>query len=242
MAWAGIFLLSIVVVALAVRWFVNASPARLARGVRVGAIWLVAAVLLALAFTGRLPMVLAVIGPLGALILAFAKLRNHRRGPAGGWDDTGGRKSNVTTDRLDMTFDHDSGELDGRVTAGVFAGRMLSEMSLDELRALLQEAVAARDTHSATVLTSYLDRTYGEDWHDGAGAGAGAGQDTGARQNEGAMTRDEAWRVLGLSPGATEDEIRGAHRRLMKQAHPDHGGSDYLAAKINQAKDVLLGG
>ena len=238
MAWAGIFLLSIVVVALAVRWFVNASPARLARGVRVGAIWLVAAAVLALAFTGRLPMVLAVIGPLGALILAFAKLRNQRRGPAQGWDDASGRKSNVTTDRLDMTFDHDSGELDGRVTAGVFAGRMLSDMSLDELRALLQEAVAAQDTHSTNVLTSYLDRTYGEDWHDGAGAG----QDTGARQNDGAMTRDEAWRVLGLSAGATEEDIRSAHRRLMKQAHPDHGGSDYLAAKINQAKDVLLGG
>lgn len=240
MAWAGILLLSIVVVALAVRWFVNASPARLARGVKVGAIWLVAAAVLALAVTGRLPMVLAVIGPLGALILAFAKLRNHRRGPTGDWDDTGGRKSNVTTDRLDMTFDHDSGKLDGRVIAGAFAGRMLSEMSLDELRALLQEAVGARDTHSTTVLTSYLDRTYGEDWHDGADAGAG--RDTGARQNDGAMTRDEAWQVLGLSSGATEDEIRGAHRRLMKQAHPDHGGSDYLAAKINQAKDVLLGG
>lgn len=236
MTWAVILLSSIVAVALVARWFVNANPASLARGIRLGAILLVLALVLAMAVTGRLPLVLALIAPLGALILAIAKLRNQRRRAAGNWDDTGGRKSNVTTDRLDMTFDHDSGDLDGRVSAGAYAGRMLSEMSLDELKALLQEAVAARDTHSSSVLTSYLDRTYGDEWHDGGD------EHTGASRSGGAMTRDEAWRVLGLAAGATEDEIRAAHRRLMKQAHPDHGGSDYLAAKINEAKEVLLGG
>ena len=89
-----------------------------------------------------------------------------------------------------------------------------------------------------SVLTSYLDRTYGDEWHGGGDAGEGRR----APDNGGAMTRDEALRVLGLPAGATEAEIRAAHRRLMKQAHPDHGGSDYLASKINEAKDVLLGG
>jgi hypothetical protein len=239
MAWAVILLLSIVVGALAIRWFVNANPASLARGIKLGAIWLAVAAVLAMAAAGRLPWLLGLIAPLGALVLAFRKLRSMHRRPAAGWDNAGGQQSNVTTDRLDMTFDHDSGELDGRVIAGAFAGRMLSDMSLDELRALSREILAVGDTQSSSVLASYLDRTYGEEWHDGAGAGQQEGR---APQNGGAMTRDEALRVLGLSAGATEEEIRAAHRRLMKQAHPDHGGSDYLASKINEAKDVLLGG
>ena len=63
----------------------------------------------------------------------------------------------------------------------------------------------------------------------------------GARPNA-AMTREEAYAVLGLQPGASEQEIRAAHRRLMRGAHPDGGGSDWLASRVNQARDVLLGG
>ncbi len=54
------------------------------------------------------------------------------------------------------------------------------------------------------------------------------------------MTRDEAYQVLGLHPGATEAEIRAAHHRLMRTAHPDSGGSDWLATRVNLARDVLL--
>jgi hypothetical protein len=220
-AWAVILLLSIVVGALAIRWFANASPANLVRGIRLGAVWLAVAAVLVMAATGRLPLLLGAIAPLVPLILAILARRRQRGRPAGDWDSSGGQQSTVTTDRLDMTFDHDSGELDGRVIAGAFAGRMLSKMSLDELKALLQDAVAARDTHSSSVLTSYLDRTYGEGWHDGAGAG----QDTGARQDGGAMTRDEAsqvdetgasrpWR-LGLS-GRKDQRGKGRAARQIK--------------------------
>jgi curved DNA-binding protein CbpA len=54
------------------------------------------------------------------------------------------------------------------------------------------------------------------------------------------MSRSEALKVLGLEEGATEEHIRAAHRRLILQTHPDKGGTSYLAAKINEAKDVLL--
>jgi DnaJ-domain-containing protein 1 len=74
-----------------------------------------------------------------------------------------------------------------------------------------------------------------------ARGGADAGGGTGSRRS-GAMTREEAYQVLGLQPGASEAEIRAAHRRLMRAAHPDSGGSDWVAARINQARDVLLGG
>lgn len=71
-------------------------------------------------------------------------------------------------------------------------------------------------------------------------SGAGSGGRAGPRA--GAMTRDEAFQVLGLKPGASEADIRAAHRRLMRGAHPDSGGSDWLASRINQARDMLLNG
>jgi len=89
-------------------------------------------------------------------------------------------------------------------------------------------------------------------WHQGGGTGfwgsgfGGAGNtgSTGTsppRRQGSAMTRAEAFEVLGLKSGANAEEIHSAHRRLMRMAHPDTGGSDWLASRINQARDVLLG-
>jgi hypothetical protein len=84
-------------------------------------------------------------------------------------------------------------------------------------------------------------------WHQGGlgasgfGAGAGSPGGTPPPRRSSTMTRSEAFEVLGLKPGASDDEIHAAHRRLMRMAHPDTGGSDWLASRINQARDVLLG-
>ena len=76
----------------------------------------------------------------------------------------------------------------------------------------------------------------------GARTAGSSGGSAPPRSRSGSMTRQEAYEVLGLQAGATEDEIRAAHRRLMRTAHPDSGGSDWLAARVNMARDVLLGG
>jgi DnaJ homolog subfamily C member 19 len=72
-------------------------------------------------------------------------------------------------------------------------------------------------------------------------AGFGSSGASPPRRQTSSMTQAEAYEVLGLKPGATPDEVHAAHRRLMRMAHPDTGGSDWLASRINQARDVLLG-
>ncbi len=77
--------------------------------------------------------------------------------------------------------------------------------------------------------------------HRVGGGGTGPRAQTAGRARSGPMTREEAHEILGLKPGASTKEIREAHLRLMRGAHPDVGGSDWIAARINQARDILLG-
>ncbi len=147
---------------------------------------------------------------------------------------TKGQKSRVQTRMLAMELDHDSGAMDGQVLEGEFKGRRLSELNKQSLLMLLRECRRAAD-QSGPLLEAYLDRTV-HDWRTAAGE-----RRQSAETADGTMTRQEAYAVLGLKENASREEVRAAHRHLMKQLHPDHGGSDYLAAKINQAKDLLLG-
>ncbi len=150
-----------------------------------------------------------------------------------------GQASEVETRFLRMTLDHDSGVMTGQIKEGRFAGRMLEDLELHDLIALWADC-RAEDAQSAAVLEAYLDRTQGEAWREAAARG-GAGAGPRAPGAAGAMSREEAHEILGLEPGAGRKEVHDAHRRLMQKVHPDHGGSNYLAAKINQAKALLLG-
>jgi hypothetical protein len=152
-----------------------------------------------------------------------------------------GQTSEVRTRFVVMQLDHDTGEMDGVVQEGPNAGNNLSALPLDDVIDLFRTAVA-EDEASAQVLQAYLERMRGEAWRDRAGeqAGAEAGNSGGASPGGGPMNPAEARLILGVGEDASADEIKQAHRRLMKQFHPDHGGSDYLASRINEAKEVLL--
>ena len=152
-----------------------------------------------------------------------------------------GKSTDVETRFLRMSLDHDSGVLDGTVLEGAFRGQRLGEMAPDDLRELLRECRVA-DEQSATVLEAYLDRVYGASWRDGEDGKATGGAGGRASPWGNAMTHAEARSILGVGSDATADQIREAHRREMMKHHPDHGGSDEQATRINQAKDLLLGG
>ncbi|MAN62679.1 MAG: molecular chaperone DnaJ [Parvibaculum sp.] len=155
-------------------------------------------------------------------------------GGFGGGPKTPGQASDIETAFLSMSLDHDSGEMEGKVLQGRFVGTRLGDLNLSDLYQLLKEVSV--DADSARLLEAYLDRYVGRDWR--ADAGQAGAQKT---SSFGAMTREEAYDVLGLRPGATADAIRKAHKDLMLKLHPDHGGSTQLAARVNAAKDLLLG-
>ncbi len=198
-------------------------------------------IVLLLLVTGHLNPIFALIVAalaFGQRILAVANManmfkgfRNSMKGAAG---PSEGNASDVETRYLRMSLDHDTGTMDGVVLEGAYRGRRLAELALDELMDLLT-VCRAQDTQSATVLEAYLDRVHGDGWRDAFhGAGAGHGGDASH------MTPNEAREILGVGADANREEIIEAHRRLMQKNHPDRGGSTYLAAKINQAKDTLL--
>jgi hypothetical protein len=166
--------------------------------------------------------------------VALAMFARQRRAATSG--PSPNRSSVVRTAMLEMELDHDTGSMNGVVLAGRHEGGVLDEMSEDALRDLAGE-VSQSDRESAELLEAYLDRRM-PGWRDDMEADAGAGHG-GARQS-GPMTHEEAYEILGLEPGASAVDIRKAHRRLMQGVHPDVGGSSFLAARINEAKDLLL--
>ena len=237
------FILGIALLAgllLAGRWYSTADPKSLIKVLKWTLIGVIAAVALFFLVTGRpawamfaLPALL----PWFFRARAVARMAKNfsRMAQAGGGGGKAGETSEVETRYLRMSLDHDSGAMQGEVREGAYAGRRVEEMTEGELIDLLKTCWG-EDNQSAQILEAFLERTQ-PGWRERAEAGAGQG----GGAETAVMSRAEAFEVLGLEEGASADDIKEAHRRLIAGLHPDHGGSTYLAAKINQAKDVLLG-
>ena len=193
---------------------------------------------------GRLPaqFILAPLGGLGAFLIRFLptlmrllpfwQMVMSRRAAA--QPKSSGQTSTIRTEFLEMVLDHDSGEMAGTVLRGQHKDKLLNDMTLETLLSLLIECQA--DSDSRQVLEAYLDR-HQENWREQASATSRVF----SSDAEAPMTRQLALEILGLTDAASEADIIRAHREMMRRLHPDRGGSDYLAKKINAAKDYLIG-
>lgn len=145
-----------------------------------------------------------------------------------------GQVSRVRSAFVEMELDHDTGAMHGRILAGRYEGKSLDILDVPTLVGCLTEI----DDDSRALLMAYLDRR-SPTWRDNIDGDPAAGTRR-ASWNGGKMTEEEAYQILGVQPGASAEQIGRAHRTLMKKLHPDQGGSTYLAARVNEAKDVLL--
>jgi DnaJ domain len=215
----------------AVNAFSKADPKQVARLLRAmgGAATLIFAAFLL--FRGEIGVAVTV-GLFGLGLLGWVSLWPATFGAR--TQKSTGQVSRVRTAFLEMELDHDSGAMRGQVLAGRRQGAALDALDVAALLDLFGEI----DGDSRDLLAAYLDRRE-PGWREHAQGDAAAG--SGARPASGGkMTEKEAYQILGLQPGASAEDISRAHRSLMKKLHPDQGGTTYLAARINEAKDVLL--
>lgn len=229
MLWVLLGGVTLALLLLSANRIANVDPRLLAQGVRWGGLAALAAASLVFLRSGRFAFLLL---PALQRLFRHAASSMPPRYPSGA-----GRPrdaSAVETHTVRMNLDHASGTLDGDVLGGPHRGKRLADLPVREVIALCEQC-RGEDPDSVPLLEAYLDRRE-PGWRDLASPN---GNEPPVRQGE-AMTRREALDVLGLAEDAKHEEIRAAHHRLMKQAHPDHGGTAYLASKINQARDVLL--
>ena len=228
----GLILLFLIVQA--IKQFGRMDAATAARLVRHGGGVLGMIGALFLLLRGRIGLAATVAG----LMANFAGWKTPGGAPPGfsnvgaGSGSRPGRSSIARSAMVEMRLDHASGAMTGTILSGAYGGRAVETLSRPELISLRQE-LARDDPDGVSLLEAYLDRRFAG-WREA---------DQGERQRRGgggAMSRREALEVLGLAEGASAADIIRAHRTLMKKFHPDHGGSTTLAARVNQAKDVLM--
>jgi len=224
-------LLVLILLLLAGNSFSKADPKKTARLLRYlggGAALLFAAFLL---IRGEIGVAVPV-GAVGLGLLGWISL--WPPGLAGRTQKSAGRVSRVRSAFLEMELDHDSGAMRGHILAGRHTGASLDALDPQTLIGLLADI----DSDSQQLLMAYLDRRE-PGWREHAQRDSAAGSRSDAT-SRGKMTEQEAYQILGLQPGAAAQDVARAHRSLMKKLHPDQGGSTYLAARVNEAKEVLL--
>ena len=203
----------------------KSQPEQFAESLRKAAAWISGAIAAFMILRGALPAALALGGV--ALVLASGLPLDWRSAVAVIF---GARKSGANW--LKMS------DADGEIIAGPNAGRRLSELTYGECLSFYAQARVG-DPIAAATLEAYLDRRFAG-WRAAGQRDSDTGDRFAATDGNGEMSQQEAYKTLGLPPGAGADEIIRAHRRLMKERHPDHGGATAEAARINQAKDRLL--
>jgi hypothetical protein len=231
--FGGVFLFFLVLHAL--RAFARANPAALALVIRRGgggAALLAAVVLL---MRGRFDMAIG-LGGLGAWLLGMRNGSLLRMFKSSGGPRTQ-KASCVRSAMIEMELDHESGKMRGTVLAGPDEGKSLDAMTRPQCVAL-HDLCCRDDPEGARLMEAYLDRRFAG-WRATAQNQGHPGR-RGTSRRPGTMSEDEAYEVLGLQKGSSEEEVVRSHRSLMKKLHPDHGGSTDLAARVNEAKDVLM--
>ena len=188
-----------------------------------------------LTVTGRLHWIgaaltgaLVLIRQLLPLIIRFIPTWLSYRGPSIG--STSSKTSTVASRFVRMNLDHETGKMSGQVLEGEFEHWELDEMERAQLESLLSYC-SKNDPDSARLLESYLTQRFPDESFENQQPYS---------ESSSQMQRAEALSILGLEGEPDSEAIVNAHRHLMQKLHPDRGGNDYLAAKINQAKDVLL--
>ncbi|MBV1702399.1 MAG: molecular chaperone DnaJ [Hyphomicrobiales bacterium] len=198
-----------------------------------GSTFLILAIIALVADKWPLALVFAV---LGFWIMGNAALR---RGLSGLWPDRANSGvSRMRSAMIEMEIDNATNELCGQVLAGDFIGQQLNDLSRAQCMGLYRSALHL-DGGGARLLEAYFDRRFAG-WRAAGQNKADAGGDSLSRLKSGNMSEDEAYEVLGLRRGAGRDDVVRAHRGMMKKWHPDRGGTTDVAARINEAKDMLL--
>lgn len=224
---------------LAMNWFVSANPKTVIKVLKWGLLGLFGVIVLFFFISGRFTWALWALPALLPWIMrarmAARTAKNFSR-MAGGSSQTG-QASSVTSKYLEMELDHDSGDMNGYIRSGKHAARQLSGLSAGQLIEL-HNFYQSDDIESARLLAAYLDRTY-PDWRDDEQGDEHQNEQRSSSPNS-QMDRAEALRILGLEDPVDNAEIKSAYHRLIGSMHPDRGGSAYLTAKINEARDFLL--
>lgn len=237
------FLAALLVFSL-IRYGINSSPEQRRKLVYIIAIGLSATILLLLLLTGRIHFLAAVVAaaiPFAKklpLLLKYIPLFRYLKQQLGGSKQSQ-TVSTVETSLLRMTMEHLSGEINGEVLVGEFKGAQLTALSAHQLFQLYQLAVN-QYADSVPVFDAFLQRHIGVDWRKSAAEFGYQFDDLKTPTHSAEMDVTQALQILGLSEGATKKEVLDAHRKLMQKLHPDRGGSNYLAAQVNRAKDLLL--